>query len=463
MIVLAMLGWPMVVVLLFALIPPRRAAIISFLAGWMFLPDVTFIFPGVPDYHKTTAATVGVVVGAVLFDPKTILSLRPTWGDIPAIVFCIFCPFLSSVTNGLGVYDGVSGIFDKIVSWGFPYILGRAYLRSFEAFRELAVLLFIAGLIYAPLCLFEIRMSPQLNKLVYGFGNETGGGEYATELGSWGSRPRVFMGTGLALGTFMTAASLMGVWLWYTGTIKRVHGYAAGPLALGLVMVAFGCKNMGALCLLLFGLGALFAVKFFNRSWPIYLLIAASPLYIGFRASGNWSADSMVEMASTVHKQRGKSLNGRLINENILAEKALERPAFGWGGWGRARVYDENGKDISVTDGLWIIVLGDNGIVGLTALTATLLLPVFMLVWRYPAHLWCAPTAAPAGAAAVLVVLWMIDNLFNAMFNPVYVMAAAGLISVVACRARINPNPAKRRVYVQSPPSGALAYDHPSI
>jgi len=433
-VMLAILGWPLVSVMLFAMLPPRRALFISYLAGWMFLPEVSFPVPGLPDYGKTMAATIGAAVGAFLFDFKAVSSFRPTWADVPMAVWCV-CPFASSYTNGLGVYDGVSAVFQTVVTWGLPYVLGRVYLRNLEAFRELAVMLFIGGLIYAPLCIFEMRMSPVLNRYVYGFGFGRGGGEYASELGVWGSRPRVFMGSGLALGTFMTAACIMGVWLWYTGALRRLYGYAVGPLCGGLVLVAFGCKNLGACALLVFGLAGLFSIRLIKRSWIIYALILAAPAYMGFRATGKWSADSMVKVASAIHPKRGQSLQGRLDNDSMLAEKALQRPAFGWGGWGRSRIYDENGKDICVTDGLWIITLGVTGLVGLTSLTSILTLPAALLLRRYPARQWLDPRVAPVAAAAVLVVLYMIDNLFNSMFNPVYVMAAAGLISVATARA----------------------------
>lgn len=453
-----MFGWPLIIVLVFLVVPPRRAVIFSFLAGWMFLPDVVFELPGLPDYGKMMAATVSALVGALVFDTRTVLSYRPSWADVPMFIWCL-CPFVSSITNGLGVYDGASGVFHSVAKWGVPYLLGRVYLRDLTAFRELATMLFVAGLIYVPLCIFEIRMSPQLNKLVYGFGNVSGGGEYREEFGAWGSRPRVFMGTGLALGTFMTATSLMGVWLWYTRALKRLRGYPVGPLVGLLVVTAFACKNVGALALLIFGLTALFSIRILRGPLLIYALILAAPAYMGLRATGSWSADSMVELASMIHEKRGMSLNGRLVNDSMLAEKALQRPVFGWGGWGRSRIYDEKGRDISVTDGEWIIVLGVNGVAGLTAFTIMLLLPPTLMVARYRAVSWLTPQVGPAGAAAVLVVLYMIDNLFNAMFNPVYVVAAAGLVTVSVCRTRDVLVPARQPVSAK--PLVAVGVHHP--
>jgi hypothetical protein len=37
----------------------------------------------------------------------------------------------------------------------------------------------------------------------------------------------------------------------------------------------------------------------------------------------------------------------------------------------------------------------------------------------------------------VLLVLYMIDNLFNAMFNPIYLVSAGALVSLVSRRARV--------------------------
>jgi hypothetical protein len=247
------------------------------------------------------------------------------------------------------------------------------------------------------------------------------------------------MGTGLAVGTFMTAASLAGVWIWKTRALRYLWGYSAGSLLLLLLAVTVLCKNMGALSLLVFGLVGLFVAKWLRSPVFIGFLVLAAPLYMGLRATRLWSAESMVEMVSMVHPQRAASLGDRLRNDSMLAERALQQPAFGWGGWGRARIYREDGKDISITDGLWIIALGNTGVFGLTALTVTLLLPPVLFLRRYPVRFWTDSRVAPAAALSVIVVLYMIDNLFNAMFNPVYVMAAAGLVSLAVVRAKKAP------------------------
>ena len=76
----------------------------------------------------------------------------------------------------------------------------------------------LGGLIYVPLCLFEVRMSPQLHNMVYGFAQHSFG--QTVRGGGW--RPMVFMQHGLAVGLFMSvmlpwAPKLMPVLLEYDG------------------------------------------------------------------------------------------------------------------------------------------------------------------------------------------------------------------------------------------------------
>jgi len=79
------------------------------------------------------------------------------------------------------------------------------------------------------------------------------------------------------------------------------------------------------------------------------------------RAADVAPVDRVLTFAENISPQRAQSLQYRVRNEDILLEKARERPAFGWGIWSRNRVYNEYGRDISVTDGRWILELGIGG------------------------------------------------------------------------------------------------------
>src|SRR3712207_5078886 len=107
LVTLALFGWIPVVFLLFALLPPRRAVIAAFLLAWLFLPMAGFKIAGLPDYTKMSATCFGVLLASAVFDPDRLLSFRFSWVDLPAAVFCT-SPFVTSVVNGLGMYDGMS-------------------------------------------------------------------------------------------------------------------------------------------------------------------------------------------------------------------------------------------------------------------------------------------------------------------------------------------------------------------
>ena len=62
----------------------------------------------------------------------------------------------------------------------------------------------------------------------------------------------------------------------------------------------------------------------------------------------------------------------------MLLERASQRILTGWGRYGRNRVYDpDSGNDISVTDGRWIITLGQFGIIGFIAEFGLLTIGIF--------------------------------------------------------------------------------------
>ncbi|MGE5609503.1 MAG: O-antigen ligase domain-containing protein [Bacillota bacterium] len=427
---IALFGWMPVMLGLFALLPARRAVIAAFLIAWLFLPMAGYKLPGLPDYTKMTATCVGVLLGAAIFDAGRLFAFRPKWVDLPMAVWCL-CPFASSLANGLGAYDGASAVLNQTIIWGLPYLIGRLYFTDLGDVRELAIGIFIGGLLYVPLCLYEIRMSPQLHTMIYGFHQHSFAQTY--RWGGW--RPTVFMQHGLMVGMWMSMASLVGIWLWTSDTLKRLLGIPMAYLVPVLLVTTVLCKSAGALALLIVGIGALFAARWTRSSIFLWCLIAAPPLYMGLRASGQWTGEGLVSLSARVmSEQRAGSLKFRMDNEDMLAAKALQRPILGWGGWGRARVFDERGNDISITDGLWIIALGNHGVVGLMALTVSLLLPAVLLACRWPTTVWGTPTGSGAVALAMVTVLYMIDNIPNGMVNPIFTLVAGGAITATSNR-----------------------------
>ncbi|MCL4693765.1 MAG: hypothetical protein KJ060_14790 [Candidatus Hydrogenedentes bacterium] len=154
LVAITLFGWPFVLASLYLMLPAQRAAIVAFLFAWLFLPVAEYEFQGIPEYNKMTATCLGAFLATLMFDPTRLVSYRPRWVDLSCLILC-FCPVASSLTNGLGLYDGLSESLRVIIQWGFPYFLGRIYFNDLRGMRELAIGVFIAGIIYVPLCWIE--------------------------------------------------------------------------------------------------------------------------------------------------------------------------------------------------------------------------------------------------------------------------------------------------------------------
>lgn len=423
---IALYGWLPLVMCLFAIFPPRRALLMGFIGGWLFLPCAIVKFTGVPEYSKMTAASFAGLLGTIIFNPRIILTFRPRWFDLPMLIMCI-TPFFTSVNNGLGYYDGGSAVMDKVVLWGLPYFLGRVYFPDWEALTELGIAIVIGGLLYCPLCWYEMRFSPQLHKTIYGYFQN----DFVQTLRMGGYRPMVFLQHGLAVAMWMNGAALIALWMWLSGTTKKLVGIPMLLLVPTLLGTSVMVRSLGGMLFLAAGLGTLLAIRFLRTPIPLVGLILVAPVYMTLRASGYWNGDWALEKSAEVFgEERTKSFNVRVKAENMLAAKAMEQPWFGWGRWNRNRVVDARGNDATPIDGLWIITLGTCGVIGLMALTVVILLPP-LLVWRRcPLKLWYHPGVAAAAAIAVLLVLHMIDNILNAMLDPAFTLALGGLAGV---------------------------------
>jgi hypothetical protein len=282
----------------------------------------------------------------------------------------------------------------------------------------------VGGLVYVPFCLWELRFSPQLHRIIYGFQQTP----FDTAVRFGGYRPWVFMENGLALGMWMCAASFIGFVLWKSGSLRWIRGASVGALLVVLTLTAVLCKSFGALALLATGELVYWLSLRFKTAIPVLCLIAAAPLYLGLRLTGAWSGESLAVASSQLsNEERADSLRYRLQNEELLVARAMQRPVSGWGRFGRFLVRDEAGRQLSIPDGLWVIMLGQFGLVGLAALPGVLLLPILLLLGRYPVRTWGHPLVAPAAGLAIVLTLFMIDNLFNAMSNPVFLLAAGAL------------------------------------
>jgi hypothetical protein len=447
-----LVGWVPFVLMLFLTLPQRRAVLAAFILGWLFLPVMGYSIQGLPDFDKTIAVNLGALLGFVIADQgRALMAYRPHWLDLPMAVYCL-CPIASSLSNGLGLYDGLSAAFSQTVQWGVPYLIARTTFTSLAHLRELALGIVLAGIVYAPLCLYEVRMSPQLHNIFYGFYQHS----FVQTMRMGGFRPMVFMNHGLMVAMLMGMSTLVAGWLWYSGALRRVWGVPMGLIALGLLITAVLCKSATALGALGLGMMGLWATKHLRTALPLIILVAMPPMYLAGRSAGVIPKEFLISSAGAIAGEpRAESLEFRLEEEEPLYQRAMKRPIFGWGGWNRSRQIadtdEEEGYTTQVTDSLWIVALGQNGFVGLFSVVGALLLPPLVAFWLVP---YPQRSQGPGAIVTVLMlinVLFMFDCLLNAMVNPIYLLALGGGTSLLAQRLRAgHTQPAARRRAVPS-------------
>jgi hypothetical protein len=425
-------AWLPAVLVIFRDLKGHRGLSAVFVAAWLFLPSTALQFRGMPDYTKVSATSLGVLAAIFLYEPARLAKYRFHWLDLFIATYCL-APIASALSNDLGLWGGLSNSLNFTLVWGVPYFLGRLYFDRFDKVRTLAKAIYIGGLVYVPFCLVEMRMSPQFYNWVYGMRPKTT--LHARRYGGW--RPTVFLDTGLELGMWMTAASLLGFALWYSGALKRLWGMSTAPLLFVLMVTTVLCKSTGSLLLLIGGLGMMLVMRWTRSPWWVAFLVAVPLLYLPVRSCGLNDGKALVAVVKDVFGgQRAHSLDFRFHNENMLAARAWQQPLFGWGGWGRERVFDEYGEDQTVVDGMWIILFGKFGLLSMVSFYAAFLLAPTAGVLRFGRPSWRYSDVAPLVALCLLMLLYTVDCLLNAMDNAIYALSLGAITTVLLVPTR---------------------------
>jgi hypothetical protein len=421
-----LLAWIPFGLYLFHRFPVRVAALLNFIGGWAILPTANFVpspvaFPywilgvDLPAGYFLTKATVTsltALIGLLLFHRRAIRGFRLSLCDTPMILWCIV-PLLSAIANR-SVYtgalrEGLRGVLYICLAWGVPYLIGRLCFRDYESLLVAARAFVTAGLLYIPICLIELFTGPQFYAHLYGYQpyRWLGAERYI------GFRPIGFLEDGNQLGIWMATATLLAFALWRRRLARRVLGLPMSVAAVALLVMTLLCQSVGSIILLL----CLLPLALVGRAGFRRLFVAA--LALGILCFAGLSLASLVPLRSLVNRYetahaiagfmsrigRG-SFGWRLVQDERHVRTALTRPVLGWGRWnwwqgGQYRPW-----------GLWLLVYGMYGAVGLLALETMQFLPVFGMVWFPLARDNLAETALRPALAAVILLAAM-DNLLN--------------------------------------------------
>ncbi|MGI1662018.1 hypothetical protein ACRDNQ_07245 [Palleronia sp. KMU-117] len=439
----AIFTWPVVVIFLFVKLRPAEALIWSLLGGYLLLPEkANFDLPMLPALNKAVVPALATMVAVTIAmrrqQDRTPDLFLPGWlPRLWPVNLCLAGIFVGVVgtvlTNadaiqvgsltlpGLRPYDALSGLLGTALAL-VPLLLGRRFLGHPDVHRILLAALVIAGVGYSLLALYEIRMSPQLHLKVYGYFQHS----WVQHVRGDGFRPVVFLNHALWLALFLSGAILASLVLFRdsAGTTRVKYLLAACWVLLVLIMA----KSLGSLAVTII-LAPVILFLGPRLQLTVAAAIAAIILtYPMLRGADLVPVDRVMGLAQSIDASRAASLLTRLVNEDQLLEKASNRPLFGWGSWGRNRIFDdETGRNLSLTDGLWVIKVGSNGWVGYLGEFGLLTLGTLLLWWRSRQY---EITIATAGLAVVLAGN-LIDLIPNAGLTPLTWMIAGALIGRV--------------------------------
>ena len=350
----------------------------------MILPvgAIIKLAPGIPQFDKTSIPNLAALIGCLLCVRRPLRFWNGFGLTEVLLLMAMVGPFITSELNGdlvvhgfltlpsVGHYEALSAVVGEFLIL-LPFFLGRQVLKNASDNEDIFNALVIAGLIYSVPMLFEIRMSPQLHLWFYGYYPS----EFVQAIRDGGFRPMVFMGHGLAVAFFSMTTVVAAATLWrVNGRVLRLP--MSGVTAyLGMVLIL--CKSGAAL---VYGVFLTALIRWTSPQLQVRIamvLVTIALTYPLLRSADLVPTAGIIDFVGSISSARADSLKIRFDQEEQLLERASQRFLFGWGRFGRSRIYDTDGRDISRTDGLWIVTIGQFGLFGFVAEFGLLAFPVF--------------------------------------------------------------------------------------
>lgn len=474
---LALFLWPVVVFILFAKRPVNEALAWSIIAGYMLLPEiVAFDLPVLPAWDKPLVPSLfAAIMSYSLLQMHKAQAAGPASARAPAarpgmetkfsiddftvrrgrvlfwaLLLLLFgSPFITAITNrepvsegirfisGMRLYDSFSMNLALLVSL-LPFFLARRFLASPESHVTLLKVLAIACLAYSLLALWEVRMSPRLNSQIYGFF----GHNWSMHVRYGGYRPILFLNHGIWVAILFTLGVLASAVLWRH---QLRHGSAGKWLlaSLWLLGVLILCKSVGAIAIAFLLLPVILFFESRLQLLSAAVIAATVMTYPTLRGADLIPTDRIEAAFATIDPDRASTLRYRFNAEDLLLERANQKPLAGWGSWGRNRVSHESGRDAAATDGYWVIVIGVYGWLGYIAQFGLLAAaPVLLAFNKNRLNL----SPATVGLTVVLAAA-LIDLIPNATISPVVWLLAGALMghyqTAVAAAKAVNPRLAR--------------------
>ena len=433
----------------FAMTKPHRAVAFLLIYGAILLPELEyFSIKFLPDMDKDTIACGWAFFPALIWCRGKLR--RTSLGKMPWLLFGLIVAvdlgraFTNQDTLVVGgrvipaieLHTALTFVMQDFLMVFVPFFLGAALFDERDQLRDFLRIFCIAGILYLPLVLLELRFSPQLHYWVYGFLQHT----WLQVMRDGGFRPMVFMHHGLAVALFMATCTIIAFGL--ARAKEKVFRINALPVAIVLMVVLSLSHSLGAFLLA----SCLAPVVWFTSpraQLRVAALLAVLVMFYPMLRAYDWfPTKAVINLARAISEDRAGSMEFRFLNENIVLERAFERPLFGWGGFDRIFVFDEeSGDELSTFDGAWLITYAESGVFGFVAKFGLLTWPIwnaFKRVRRVPIKA-DQLLLSSVGVATAMVVVDLLPNGMFTYFPHLFAGALLGATRQLSRREALAP------------------------
>ena len=417
--------WPIVTIAIFRKFPPGKAVLISLTAGYLLLPPppTQFDIPLIPVLDKVTIPNLSALL-VCLAMYRSHMRLLPSHPLAKALLLLfVLSPLFTALNNGEPVVNGTLVLQGLGVKEGFsmalnnallaiPFVLAMNFLATPKDHRDILVVLLVSGLLYSLPMLLEVRLSPQLNIWIYGYFQHS----FDQMMRDGGFRPIVFLQHGLWVAFFAVMTVLAAFTLFKTDRARDPKAYLVASVYMTVVLIL--CKSLGSLIFAILLVPAILFLGLRTQVRLALVLMTVALVYPVLKGNNLVPQRAILEKAYQVNPERAQSLQFRLIHEALLLDRAQLKPLLGWGTFGRGMIYDQNGRQLTVPDGRWVITLGSFGWVGYIAEFGLMALSG-LLLWRRVVKPRPVSQVPPwVGGLVLILAINMIDMLPNATLTP---------------------------------------------
>jgi len=438
----AVLGFVPFAFAVFSQFRTHVAALIVILAGELFLPmRAGFDLPFLPFIGRETLPYIAAGLCLATRRPSILRRARlgtgiEAFGLLSAVgllgtTVTNLDPvqFGSRLLQPMDVLEAVTGSMTLILTYALPVFIGRAVFRSGAALRDALVAVALGGLVYIPVILIELKISPQLHYLTYGYQSPL----WAIDVRYGGFRPFGWMTEGLALAIYMVGAiggaaglrkaRMSAVPFRSIPGANLISRYAAPLLVVALVL----CKSIASA---IFGVTEWVLITLFRPRMQTRVALALAAVLLVYPVLRSVNAIPTTEIISwlgEIDADRAQSLNARFENEDGMLAHARDRLVFGWGGYGRNWVIDkETGDNLTIPDGQWVIAISAYGLVGFLCVFLIYVVSISSTWYRLD-RIRDPQIRTLVAACALIVAFRAIDLIPNGLFS-FYSLFMAGVL-----------------------------------